>query len=182
MCSTITGLRSSGFWVQGPILGGVLLAGEGARTPGTAEVPLSKVPKPQMLTYGPLTSWLLIQAWTLPPPVCSWDTLQYPPHDIAVKKRGEKRSYQRKQVQTFRGWTPTEWLWGLDPLDGQLDIYSWHGTELGGHTVATARPQHSGSHLPKLKPYETHSFGLVVRWYNYITCPSAIDSLVNNLG
>lgn len=128
------------------------------------------------------STWLLIQAWTLPPPVCSWDTLQYPPRDIAVKK-GEKKGLIKGSRFRHSGWTPTEWLWGLDPLDGQLDIYSWHGAELGGRTVADARPQHSGSHLPKLKPYETQLLtgGLLV-WLLYITRPSAIDSLVNNLG
>lgn len=51
-------------------MGGVLVVGKSAKMP-PAEVPLSNVPNPQMLKWGPAMNWRLLQGCSLPSPICA---------------------------------------------------------------------------------------------------------------
>lgn len=70
-----------------------------------AEVPLSKVAKPLMLTWGTVVNWRLIQGFTH----MQLDSLQYPPYDspewnkAGMKKKRKKGAWHLTLLhQTFQ--------------------------------------------------------------------------------
>lgn len=47
----------------------------------TTEVPFSKIPNSQMFIWGPAMSWRLSRGYSLPLPICKWDSTQHTPLD-----------------------------------------------------------------------------------------------------
>lgn len=65
---------------------------------------MSKGSNPQLLTWGPTSSWLLIQGWTLSSPIRRLDRLQVAPYDPEKDKvvlKTKKMKYSLIHMQCY---------------------------------------------------------------------------------